>query len=173
MRSLAIVPEWSLESIWLDRLEKHLSDDSTASFMLASLRRTVPGGPRTLVHGDFSIQNFIRNSVGIMLVDWEEIGSAPSGFDAGWMLALARLGYGQLRSYRDMFEAVVDAGFPKSNVSWFEALGLLRLLFRARTLPIDDDHRQLVLAAVQQAVDECAAGMGWRNKRNGDAALNR
>ena len=156
MRDCAVAPEWSLESIWLDRLHDHLRDHPPAAVLLASLRSTLPQGPRYLAHGDFSLQNFIRSAGGVVLLDWEEVGSAPSGFDAGWMLALTRLGYGPPTSPREMLDAFVTAGFPESNVTWFETLGLLRLLYRAQTLPIEDGTRQLVLKVVEKAVYERA-----------------
>ncbi len=166
MRTCSFLPKWPLESIWLDRLAKQMSNDAAAAFILASLRCSVPDGPRLLTHGDFSLQNFIRSSDGVVLVDWEEVGSAPPGFDAGWMLALARLGYGPPQSHDEMVDAFVDAGLSKSNLSWFETLGLLRLLFRARTLPMTPDHRLLVLPLVQQTVYTRATEMGWQNDSN-------
>jgi aminoglycoside phosphotransferase (APT) family kinase protein len=159
MRSCAAVPEWRLESIWLDRLERHVGDHRSAASILALLRSSVPGGPRSLAHGDFSLQNVIRTFHGVVLVDWEEFGSAPAGFDAGWMLALARMGYGPPRSHREMFEVFGAAGFPESNLTWFETLGLLRLLFRARTLPLESGTRQLVLSAVEGALHDAQSAL--------------
>jgi len=160
MRDSAAVPERRIESIWLDRLDAHFLADADTSLLLSSLRGAVPDGPRTLAHGDFSVQNFVWSSGGVMLVDWEEVGSAPVGFDAGWMLALARMGHGPLRSHQEMLAAFVAAGFPPSNLSWFEALGLLRLLFRTQTLPMDDVLRRVVVIALRRAVSERAARMG-------------
>jgi len=157
MQSCPVIPEWPLESIWLDRLEKHLHEQTNPAALLGFLRSTVPNGPRYLAHGDFSIQNFVQCEADIKLVDWEEVGSAAAGFDAGWMLALARLGYGPPRSRREMFDVFRAAGFPESNLVWFEALGLLRLLYRARTLPMETGIRQLVLPTVENAVAQCRA----------------
>ena len=151
-----VVPEWCLESIWLDRLQHHISDEPAAAFMLDRLRRAMPRGERTLAHGDFALQNFVyRPRSRMLLVDWEEIGSAPPGFDAGWMLAHARIGVG-VRSYEEMLPVLVGAGFSRPNLGWFEALGLLRLLFRARSLASDDRPYHRVRVAVERAVYECA-----------------
>jgi len=162
MWACEVVPQWRLESIWLDRLGEYLSDERAAAFVLRSLRRTIPEGGSTLAHGDFSHQNFIRDSGGIVLVDWEEIGSAAPGFDAGWMLARARLGVG-MRSHQEVFGALIAAGFCESNLVWFERLGLLRLLFHARTLPMNACLRRRVLTAVRGAVSECVVVMKSRS----------
>ncbi len=167
LASCSIVPEWQLESMWLDRLEQHFSDHPAAAFIMNLLRSAMPEGESTLAHGDFSPQNFVWGSGGLVLVDWDEIGSAPPGFDAGWMLAHAYLGVGA-RPYVEMIRVLMAEGFQKSNLRWFERLGLLRLLFRARTLPMDDGRRQRVQTAVNQAVYQCAATMGW----HGDSSLD-
>lgn len=156
LRAATVVPERCIESVWLDRLDAHSFADVSASSLLSSLRRAGPEGPRTLAHGDFSVQNFVWSPRGVVLVDWEEVGSAPVGFDAGWMLALARMGHSPPRSHREMLTAFLDAGFQRSNLSWFEALGLLRLLYRAETLPMDHGLRRVVVSALRRAVGECA-----------------
>lgn len=159
MRACPVVPERRIESIWLDRLDAHPFEDAGASALLSSLRRAAPEGPRTLAHGDFSVQNFVWSPRGVLLVDWEEVGSAPVGFDAGWMLALARMGHGPPRRPPELLSAFLDAGFPRSNLRWFEALGLLRLLFRAETLPMDAGLRRVVVGVLRGAVGERAARM--------------
>jgi aminoglycoside phosphotransferase (APT) family kinase protein len=166
LRTLAncnIVPEWHLESMWLDRLEQHISDEPAAAFILDTLRRKRPKGERTLAHGDFIPQNFVLGSSGIVLIDWEEVGSAPPGFDAGWMLAHTQIGAGA-RSHAEMLRGLTAAGFRKSNLYWFERLGLLRLLFRARSLPVEEAHRKQIRAVVDQAVYRYARTMGWRGE---------
>lgn len=155
-------PDWSLEVMWLDRLERSLSDESAAAFLLDGLHRAMPRGPRTLAHGDFSPQNLVWSSDGLILVDWEEFGSAPPGFDAGWLLAHVRLGVEQTR--RDLLLTCMgDEGLDSSNLEWFETLGLLRLLHRARTLPMEAGLRQTVLAAVRSAVEVRAETSGWQH----------
>jgi hypothetical protein len=156
MRSYDILTGWPLESLWLERLRKELSGDPIACQILGQLNGAVPSGPRTVAHGDFSVQNMVIGSAGLMLVDWEELGSAPLGFDAGWMLAQARFGHG-LISRNEMFERFASAGFLRENLRWFEALGLLRMLFRTRTLPMGPGVRSLVLRAVRRQLKECLA----------------
>jgi len=166
LRTLAncnIVPDWHLESMWLDRLEQHLSDEPAATFILDTLRHEMPKGRRTLAHGDFSPQNFVLSSGEIVLIDWEEVGSAPLGFDAGWMLAHARIGAGA-RSHAEIVRVLTAEGFSKSNLYWFERLGLLRLLLRARALPMKEEIRKQVRAAVDREVYRCAEAMGWRGE---------
>ena len=43
---------------------------------------------------------------GIVLVDWEEVGSAAPGFDAGWLLAHARVG-ATGRSHQELLAALI------------------------------------------------------------------
>jgi hypothetical protein len=156
-----IVPEWRLDIIWLERLRSALSDDPAASFIMDSLCRRAPQGRATLAHGDFSFQNFLQTSNGMVLIDWEEMGSAPPGFDAGWMLALTWLQAGA-QTHAEVFRRLSGAGIPAYNLRWFERLGLLRLLYRARTLPLDSDPRRQVQARVSRSVEQCAVRMGWR-----------
>src|SRR5438874_2010202 len=62
----------------------------------------------------------------------------------------------EVRSYEEMLPVLVGAGFSRPNLGWFEALGLLRLLFRARSLASDDRPYHRVRVAVERAVYECA-----------------
>jgi aminoglycoside phosphotransferase (APT) family kinase protein len=161
-----MVPEWRLESLWLDRLERHFGGESAAAFVLGSLREDQPEGIETLAHGDFSNQNLVCSPAGIVLVDWEEVGSAAPGFDAGWLLAHARIGASG-RSHDQCLAALLDVGFSQKNLDWFESLGLLRLLFRARTLQMDESHRRSVLDVVKREVIACATRRGWAENRTG------
>ena len=166
LRTLAdcdIVPHWQLESMWLDRLEQQISDEPVAQFILKTLRSEMPKGQRTLAHGDFSPQNFILGSSGIVLIDWEEVGSAPLGFDAGWLLAHARIGAG-VQSHAEILRVLTAEGFPASNLHWFERLGLLRLVFRARALPMEEGLRKQVRSVIDREVYRCAETMGWRGE---------
>lgn len=156
-----IVPEWRLEPIWLRLLKRHLRDHAPSVFMLDRLRRNPPKGRPTLAHGDFSLQNILLSREGALLLDWEEVGSAASGFDAGWMMALARLGVGG-RHRRELCRLFQAVGFPRANLLWFERLGLLRLLYRSRTLDLPADTRMKVQSAVERAVRDCARRQGWR-----------
>jgi aminoglycoside phosphotransferase (APT) family kinase protein len=159
MRNYSLASEWFLDSMWLDRLGEALSDVPSASLILERLRCSIPNEHRSLAHGDFSVQNLLCHADGLVLLDWEEVGSAPAGFDAGWMLALARIGHAPLLSYTAMRSEFLDAGFPETNLHWFEMLGMLRLLFRARTLLIDPGVRERILVFVQREVIKCAEHM--------------
>jgi hypothetical protein len=156
LRTSGVVPQWPLESCWLDRLSDALASDSDAARLLADLGAAVPTGPRTLAHGDLDAANVVTGADGPLLVDWEEVGSAPDGFDAGRMLALTRAGHDVPWSHHELLERLAGAGVPDMNLWWFERLGALRLLFRARTLGMPERVRPLVLAAARRAVRELA-----------------
>jgi hypothetical protein len=156
LRTSGVVPDWPLEAWWLDRLSNALTPDSDAAVLLADLGAALPTGPRKLAHGDLDSANVVLGADGPLLVDWEEVGSAPDGFDAGRMLALTRAGHDVPWSYRELSEGLARAGVPDVNLWWFERLGALRLLFRARTLAMPERVRPLVLAAARRAVRELA-----------------
>ena len=162
LRDCPLTSEWFLDSLWLDRLGEALADEPAASLIVERLRQSVPGGPRSLAHGDFSVQNLLCKDGGLVLLDWEEIGSAPAGFDAGWMLALARVGHAPLLSYQAMRRGFLDAGFPSANLHWFEMLGVLRLLFRARTLSLEPPVRKRIVESVKRELIKCAEHLNER-----------
>jgi aminoglycoside phosphotransferase (APT) family kinase protein len=155
-----IVPPWDLEVIWLERLAQFDFSHPAAQRLLKSLRQASPSGPRTLAHGDFSVQNFLCTSAGLILLDWEEVGSARIGFDAGWILALNRIGAGPRALHARVVQDLVASGFPAANLQWFEALGLLRLLYRTMTLPLDPAVRAAVAETVSAKVSDCVAQTG-------------
>lgn len=153
LRSLPNVPvEWRLESTWLDCLSNFAFGFAPAEALLNRLLGTQPLGPRTWAHGDFSGQNLIMASHGLVLIDWEDLGSAPAGFDAGWLLALNRLGAGPQVSPLGLFGVFNNLGFPEENLRWFEALGLLRLLYRAKTLNLPPPVEALIVQTTQIAI---------------------
>ena len=154
-----VTPDWRIDREWLDRLERGLADDGAACSVLRWLRRAQPEGPSSLAHGDFSPQNLVRRPGGLVLVDWEEVGSAAAGFDAGWMLAHATMGAGP-RGRVQVLAAFHDLGLPDENLVWFETLGLLRLLFRVRTLGMDDGTRRIVTSVLRSAIGLHAATLG-------------
>jgi aminoglycoside phosphotransferase (APT) family kinase protein len=156
MRNCSLASEWFLDSIWLNRLREALSDVPSASLIVERLCCSIPDERRSLAHGDFSVQNLLCHANGLVLLDWEEVGSAPAGFDAGWMLALARMGHAPLLNYRAMQRAFLAVGFPAENLRWFEMLGLLRLLFRAQTLLVEPRARERILVSVQRELSKCA-----------------
>jgi aminoglycoside phosphotransferase (APT) family kinase protein len=130
-----------------------VSDDPDAAALLAALYTNIPEDAPTLAHGDLQPSNVLMRLGSPLLVDWEEIGAAAPGFDAGWLLALARTG--AINWDRDdIWADLVAAGFEERNLRWFEALGVLRLLFRARTIRLDPQLRDLVVAQVRRAANE-------------------
>jgi len=141
-----------LEPAWLRRLAV-LSDDPDAATLLAMLQASVPADPPTLAHGDLQPSNVLVHSGHRLLVDWEEVGAAAPGFDAGWLLALARIG-GIAWHPDELWADLLAAGYDEANLRWFEALGVLRLLFRARTIRLSPQLREVVLAQVRRAVAE-------------------
>jgi hypothetical protein len=147
-----IVPEWDLESIWLERLLRFDFLYPPARDLLHNLLGAAPAGPRAMTHGDFSTQNFLWASNGLTLVDWEEIGSAHIGFDAGWTLALNRIGSGPRCAQEQLFAELAGLGFPEANLRWFEGLGLLRLLYRASTLPVDAAVRAILMDKIRGVI---------------------
>lgn len=152
LRACEAVPPWPLESWWLERLRPALAGERAAASILERLEDTVPSGPRVLAHGDFNVPNLIMARAGVALVDWEEVGAAPYGFDAGWLLALARAEAGVRWPYEALRRALVDARFPTANLEWFERLGVLRLLYRAQTDVVPEPVRPLVVAAIRRVV---------------------
>lgn len=143
---------WPVEKWWLDRVDAGLAGDPSAAAVVAWLRANPPAGEPVLVHGDLQAPNVVHSPDGPILVDWEEVGTAPDGFDAGWLLALARLGAVQPWTRERLWQEVSALGTPDSNLWWFERLGLLRAWWRVRTLPIDPPTRAWVSAVVAQAV---------------------
>lgn len=141
-----------LEPAWLHRLAV-LSDEPAAAALLARLRASVPAGPATLAHGDLQPSNVLMRSGNRLLVDWEEIGTAAAGFDAGWLLALARVN-GISWNPEVLCKDLVRAGFDPANLRWFEALGVLRLLLRARTIRLSPQLRDVIVAQVRRVLTD-------------------
>jgi aminoglycoside phosphotransferase (APT) family kinase protein len=140
--------------MWLERLSRFKFLHPPARRLLQYLLQTPLGGPRTLAHGDFSAQNLLCTADALILVDWEEVGCAPIGFDAGWLLALNCVGSGPRQPQGQLFQDLAARGFPEGNLHWFEGLGLLRLLYRAMTLPIDNVMRAFVVATVRARISD-------------------
>jgi hypothetical protein len=151
-----IVPDWALEPLWLVRLRDGLAGEPHAERLLDDLESDMPRGPRVLAHGDFNLPNVVMSASGPVLVDWEEWGSAACGFDAGWLLALARARAGLPWSHAALERALASAGFPRSNLCWFERLGVLRLLYRARTLAMPQQVRPRILTAIRRTLADVA-----------------
>lgn len=141
-----------LEPIWLRRLAV-VSDDAQAATLLAELHATMPCTPPVLAHGDPHPGNVLAGAEGPLLVDWEEIGAAAAGFDAGWLLALARTG-GLPWDRKEMWTDLVARGFAPEILRWSERLGVLRLLYRARAMTLTPEVRRLLLLHVRRSIVE-------------------
>src|SRR3990167_4173195 len=87
-------PSWNLEKLWLKRALKICSSDPLGNRLLRWLRGNPVQGKWCAAHGDFAPQNWIWSGNSLILVDWEEPGYSRAGFDAGWLLALNRVGAG-------------------------------------------------------------------------------
>lgn len=149
---IGIVPEWDLESMWLDRFSQATFNSSSGQGLSQRLLESLPKGEQTLAHGDFAPQNFLCTGERLLLLDWEEVGSAHTGFDAGWILALNRIGAGPRMPQTQLFRSLVSIGFPVDNLRWFEGLGLLRMLYRLLTLPMEQMTSQLLFAGIQNKI---------------------
>jgi aminoglycoside phosphotransferase (APT) family kinase protein len=145
-------PGLELGSFWLDRLARFSFEDFAANDLLAKLSHAIPVGPTVIAHGDFSAQNFCCAERGLVLLDWEEMGGATAGFDAGWVLAHRRLGIGPSWEHAELVSRLSECGLPRFNVEWYEALGLLRMFYRSLTLPIDPNLRTRVVLRVRNAI---------------------
>jgi aminoglycoside phosphotransferase (APT) family kinase protein len=151
LRDAPVLPDLALETAWIDAAERELPADDHVQAAVGVLRANVPTGGRTLAHGDFSVWNLIPRRDRLVLVDWEEVGSAPAGFDAGWLLALARAGAAAPWEAATL-EPALALSFPLDALVWFEAIGLVRLLIRTRGLGIGPLARPLVEAPIRAAL---------------------
>lgn len=147
----------NIEREWLDRVSSLRADEASAARLLDDLEAHPPNGMPCLAHGDVAPQNLLDTLSGLALIDWEEVGAARPGFDAGWLLALNRIGAGLRVSRRVLLERAAGLGIPLSNAVWFEKLGLLRLQWRAQSLLTSHPHVCGILEKVRAAVGQSAA----------------
>ncbi|MDQ2955499.1 MAG: glycosyltransferase [Actinomycetota bacterium] len=168
LRSGPLPPGERLERRWLDRLDTQLGAAAAGSAaqrygervaglagqLLVRLADSPPPGDPVLTHGDLSRPNLIGSGAHATLIDWEEFGPAAPGFDAGWLLALVRIGADGLdRQPAQWRTAFAKLDIPDQNVSWFERLGLLRLLVRSGELGLAEDSRRQVVDRIGQAIE--------------------
>ena len=123
--------------------------DGPAELLRDRLRRSMPGAPRVVAHGDFNPQNIVRTREGLVLIDWEEAGRAPVEFDAGWMLAVARINDQATTRLRALF-----AGLHDRTLCWSFRAGLLRLLMRSRTRPMSGATRAAFATRLRELILE-------------------
>ncbi|MGH8929965.1 MAG: phosphotransferase [Egibacteraceae bacterium] len=148
-----IVPTWDVGQLWLKRFAE-LPTDTLISSLLKDLTSFAPIGRFTVAHGDLGAQNLLVTASGLKFLDWEEIGGSFEGFDAGWLLALNRVRAGPQWPHERLLDELFDRGYAESNLRYFERIGLLRLLYRARTLPMGEHLRALITGIVMSAIKE-------------------
>jgi aminoglycoside phosphotransferase (APT) family kinase protein len=138
LRRLAGIPAsaapYDLDARWLARAAELAPGDPAAARLLEYLRTAPPAGEARFAHGDFAPQNLLRTGTGLALIDWADAGVARPGFDAGWLLALNRVGAGPRLPHAELAAALHDPEVPAANRSWYEGLGLLRMRWRAMHL---------------------------------------
>jgi hypothetical protein len=125
------VAAWDLESEWLALVAPAAGEDEAAADVLHRLHERPPAGPLCLAHGDFAPQNFVLTAEGLTLIDWEHLGYARPGFDAGWLLGLNRVGTGPRWPQDRLAQRFAEMGLTRWNLKWFEGMGLLRMHARA------------------------------------------
>lgn len=161
LRDLAKLPApaapWDLESEWLQRVEPASAEDGAAADLWNQLRDRRPDGTRCLAHGDFAPQNFVLADPGLTLIDWEDVGHARPGFDAGWLLSLNRVAAGPGWPHGRLMKALMQLGIAASNLRWFEGLGLLRMHARAHAWNDRPLEREFVLETLRSEIREYLA----------------
>jgi Ser/Thr protein kinase RdoA (MazF antagonist) len=150
----ASLAPWDLRQAWLRRLAGRLGAWPAAARLLDRLNAAPPGGAPAPAHGDFAPQNFLDRHGRLAVVDWDDLGMAEPGFDGGWLLALNRIGAGPRMERARLWARLTTCGLPGENLAWFEALGLLRMLHRAATLPLDSCHARHLTARLERALAE-------------------
>lgn len=147
--SATVVPPFDLLDHWRGVLTAHDFGGAPARQLQETLFEDEPGGlPVVLSHGDFSPQNFVLVGNDLVLIDWEQAGRAPAGFDAGWALALLGAGAAPAPGVDPAGLGWAEGG----HLRWFVRLGLLRMLWRADTLPLADRVRVAVAAQVNRVI---------------------
>jgi Ser/Thr protein kinase RdoA (MazF antagonist) len=146
------IAAWDLEREWLAFVAPAAVEYEAANELLERLRESEPGGTACLAHGDFAPQNFVVGDRGVTLVDWEDLGYARPGFDAGWLLSLNRVGAGPRWPHDVLLRKFVDMDIAPANLRWFEAIGLLRMHARAHSWTDRPLERTVVLETVRYAI---------------------
>jgi Ser/Thr protein kinase RdoA (MazF antagonist) len=148
---------WDLESEWLQLVGPAAAEDDAAADLWNQLGERRPGGTRCLAHGDFAPQNFVLADLGLALIDWEDVGYARPGFDAGWLLSLNRVAAGPGWPQGRLMKELTQLGIAASNLRWFEGLGLLRMHARAHAWDDRPVERDFVLETVRSEIREYLA----------------
>jgi aminoglycoside phosphotransferase (APT) family kinase protein len=150
--TLKSVPASDLSVLWMKLLRSFDFHDAPAELLKHRLLANPVPGPFGLAHGDFSPQNFVSTSSGLMLIDWEEAGRAPIAFDAGWLLVLGELGLTPRRTPLQLMTDMQPLDLEPSALRWSFRIGLLRLLWRARTMELDYHSRTGTITRLRQLI---------------------
>jgi hypothetical protein len=143
------LPLLHLPSHWMQTFDAFAWHDSPAELLCSRLRSDVPSAPSVIAHGDFTPQNIIRTSNGPMLIDWEEAGCAPPEFDAGWLLAVARINDEKTPRLR---ETLFSLDLNDAALQWSYRAGLLRLLLRSRTRSLPNTARMAMAVRLRELI---------------------
>ena len=152
LRTYKDVPASDLSLLWMKLLRSFNFHDAPAELLKKRLLAGPVPGPFSLAHGDFSPQNFVPTSCGLMLIDWEEAGRAPTTFDAGWLLVLGELGLTPRRTPLQLMADLRPLDLEPDALRWSFRIGLLRLLWRARTMELDGRSRVATITRLRQLI---------------------
>lgn len=158
-----------IEARWIERAASTAAADAGGRVRALHDRVTASSGPArsrsdggaersagwrrvAFAHGDLAPQNLLRTGTGFVLVDWEEAGIARLGFDAGWLLALNRIGAGLRMERRRLLGRLAGLGFRRDELDHFEGLGLLRLHHRAAGWSAQSPDYAPLVARIRAAI---------------------
>ena len=154
----SVVPSFDVCDYWRRTLTEFRFPDGPGRELQRRLMSTKPAqSSDRLAHGDFIPQNFVWSRGRLVVVDWEQAGRAPWGFDAGWAIAVVRSGSLLTRDARAVVHSLRHCAPDEVTLRWFVRLGLLRMLWRAHTLPVTDVERVLMMVHLRELItDELA-----------------
>lgn len=143
-----------LTELWLRRVTAMEHLDAIAALLRRQLAERPPQGPLGLAHGDFGLQNLVWHAGEVALLDWEELGLAPAEFDGGWLLAMSSMGATPSLRPDELRPRLVALGLDAERLEWYHGLGLLRLLWRTRSLPLPPAQAGAIAQRVRAAMVE-------------------
>ncbi len=153
LHACPVRPAIDLVATWLERLSATRLHDAPAELLRSQLCASPAAQAHGLAHGDFAPQNLLVSADRIALVDWEQCGSAPAAFDAGWSMALARTRMLPEQDADALGHRLTSMGLEPEALRWFEALGVLRLLYRVRaSSALTGSGRQAAVGRIRAAV---------------------
>lgn len=159
LRSPAALPAFDLLDHWRAVLAPYRFPDGAGRQLQELLFADEPDGqPVVAAHGDFSPQNFILAGADVMLIDWEEAGRAPIGFDPGWAIAVVEAGAAPGGDTSALLARLRRSAPDQAALRWFVRLGFLRMLWRAQTLPLTELVRAAIVARLGVTIARDLAG---------------